>query len=396
MSAIDVIESVRPEVDPLPLVERRMIREQLFGVGHGDVSRNITARSASGAVVSTAPRGTRALAAPRTSARGSLAKVGAGMLLLAALGAVGWSFLERDDDSVATGETPATTAAPTTQVPTTVAATTTAPVVRTGVSAIFPIALPPEELVVDSVDIAAPAPGSAAAIFQAPDDTNLWLAEIDGEPGNSEGLDVRQVGTIEVGTASDFVQGDSPSYQIQVPCGFVLLNDAPGRELFRPQLVALLESMSIDTGATMDIALPDGWSVVAVGSSVNTFTAQLQAARGDETVPVAVSQAPGGSIAQLTFGGRQLRPTTFLGKPAYLDAAPFVAGSTSVFWRDADTVFNVRSDRLGPPDLERLVGSFEAVEPVDWERRFDQQVPAAPVLESECRPQPSFGTSLDP
>ena len=65
----------------MQLVERRMIREQLFGVGHGDVSRNIAARSASGAVVSTAPRGTRALAAPRSPRGGSLARIAAGLLL---------------------------------------------------------------------------------------------------------------------------------------------------------------------------------------------------------------------------------------------------------------------------------------------------------------------------
>ena len=81
MSALDVIEAVRPDVDPMPLVERRMIREQLFGVGHGDVQRNISARSASGAVVSTAPRGMRAMSAPRGPARGSMARAAAGLLL---------------------------------------------------------------------------------------------------------------------------------------------------------------------------------------------------------------------------------------------------------------------------------------------------------------------------
>ena len=118
--------------------------------------------------------------------------------------------------------------------------------------------------------------------------------------------------------------------------------------------------------------------------------------QGDTTVPVALVQIPGGSIAQLTFGGRQLQATTFLGDDAFIDSAPLAPNSTSIYWRDADTVFNVRSDQLGFAELEDFVSSLEAVAVSDWETRFAQTEPPAPVLESQCVPQPNLGGTIDP
>ena len=396
MSASDVIESVRPDVDPMPLAERRRIREQLFGVGHGDVTRSISARSANGAVVSTAPRGTRAMAAPRGPSQGSFAKIAAGLLLFVALGAAGWALVNRGGDDEET-TTASTTLVPTSAPDTTIAVTSTLPpVIRTTVTSDFPIVLPPDPLAVDTVDIGSPAPGSSAVVLGAPDGTFVWMAEVDGDLGNTDGLDVQPVGQIEVATASGFSAGDPASYQLQVPCGFVLMNDAPGQPLYRPAVTELLESTSIDGLATIDMNLPDGWSVVDVGNSVNTFTAQFQVPTGTTTAPVVLVQAPGGSIAQLAFGGRQFRSTTFLGDEALIDAAPLSPNLTSVFWRDADTVFNVRSDQLGFAELEEFVSSLDAVAIADWEQRFDQVEPPAPALESTCTPQPTLGSTLDP
>ena len=380
----------------MPLVERRMIREQLFGVGHGDVSRNIAARSASGAVVSTAPRGTRALAAPRGPRGGSLVKTAAGLLLFVALGAVGWAIINRaGDDDTATATT--SSLVPTSAPDTTIAATTTIPpIVRTQVTPDFPIVLPSVDLAVDTVDIAAPAAGSGAVLFQASDGTNVWMAEVDGDASNTDGLDLQPVGAVTVGTPSDFTEGDTPSYQLQVPCGFVLINDAPGQPLLRPAMSQLFQGMSVDALATIDVSLPGGWSIVDVGPGANAFNAQFQVPQGDTTAQVALVQIPGGSIAQLTFGGRQLQQTTVLGDDAYIDGAPLSPNLTSVFWRDADTVFNIRSDQLGFGDLEDFVSTLEAVEISDWETRFGQLEPPAPVLESTCVPQPVFGSTLVP
>lgn len=395
MNPADIVESVRPSVDPMPLIERRMIRERLFGAGHGDVSRSISARSASGAVVSTAPRGMRAMAVPPSPRTGSLPKVVAGLLLFAALGALGWAFLSGNDSEEQTVTTstlvPTSVAATTTAAPTTVASTE-----RTGVNETFPLVLPREALAVDTVNIGAPAPGSSAALLRAPDGTTVWVAEVDGDPANTDGLTVQQVGAIGVGTASDIGEGDPASYQLQVPCGFVILNDAPGQALYRPAIQQLFQSMSIDALATIDISLPPGWSVVDIGTSLNSFTAQFQVPRFADTVPVILSQIPGGSLAQLTFGGRQLQATTFLGGDAFVDSQPLDPDLTSIYWRDADTVFNVRSEALDFAALEDFVASLEAVEASAWETRFDQIAPAAPALESSCTPQPAFGQTLDP
>ena len=83
MSVFDTVQAVRPEVAPMPLADRRMIRETLFGVGHQDASHSIGERSASGAVVSTAPHGTRVPLRSRPRSTGSLVRMVAGLLVLA-------------------------------------------------------------------------------------------------------------------------------------------------------------------------------------------------------------------------------------------------------------------------------------------------------------------------
>ena len=398
MNPVDVVESVRPEVPPMDLAERRMIRERLFGVGHGDVARNITARSASGAVVSTAPRGTRALSAPQSPPQGSWARMAAGLVLLAGLGGLGWLVVGRDDSEPETRVEAVveTTAAPTTAQPTTTVEVAQFDPVRTAVTADFPLVLPSSQLAIDTVSIGAPAAGSSAALFAAPDGTNVWLAEIDGDRSNTNGLTVTQVGATQVATPSDFVDGDPPSYQVQVPCGFVLLNDAPDQPLFRPEMQRFLESTSVDDLATIDVGLPDGWTVLDIGPSVTSFDVQFQVPRFDSTASVALSQAPNGSLAQLAFGGRQLQETVFLGDVAYVDSAPLSPGSTSVFWRDGATVFNIRSDELDFIDLEDFVIGLDTVSVAEFSERFDQPVPPTEPIDAGCTPQPSLGTTLDP
>ena len=398
MNPVDVLESVRPEVSPMDLTERRMIRERLFGVGHGDVARNITARSASGAVVSTAPRGTRALSAPQSPPQGSWARMAAGLVLLAGLGGLGWLVVGRDDSDPETRAEPTieSTAAPTTAQPTTTVALEQFDPVRTAVTDDFPLVLPSAQLAIDTVSIGAPAPGSSAALLAAGDETNVWLAEIDGEPANTNGLTVTQVGATQVATPSDFVDGDPASYQVQVPCGFVLLNDAPDQPLFRPEMQRFLEAMSVDDLATIDVSLPEGWSVLDIGPSVTSYDVQFQVPRFDSIATVALSQAPNGSLAQLAFGGRQLQETFFLGDLAYVDAAPLSPGSTSVFWRDGSTVFNIRSDQLDFVDLEDFVAGLDTVSVAEFSDRFDQPIPPAPALDTDCSPQPELGTTLSP
>ena len=92
MNVFDTIHAVRPEVDPMPLADRRMIRETLFGVGHDDTTRSFGSRSESGAVVSTAPHGTRVALRRRPSRVASILKTAAGIAAVAIVGAIAWSW----------------------------------------------------------------------------------------------------------------------------------------------------------------------------------------------------------------------------------------------------------------------------------------------------------------
>lgn len=402
MNVFDEIQGTRPTVEPMPSAERRIIRESLFGIGHDDSARSITGRSDSGAVVSTAPHGTRRPIQKRPRPTGSLAKLGAGLLLFGVLGVVGWSYSTRDD--TVESSQPTTTNAVTTTTSTVVAPTTAPSVVRTGVTARVPIALPPTLLPVDEVVVTPAAPGSSSAILGAPDGTEVWIAEFDGEPSDPSQLDVRQVGAIGVGVDRDRVDGGVASYRPQVPCGFVIVNDAPGQPLDRQPMIDLFSAMSIDGDATIDISLPTDWSVFSIGDARTIYTAQFrvpapagEASEGtDATAPIRISQAPDGPLAQLMFGGRQLDRVDFLGGPAFIDVGATDPALVSVFWQDGPTVFNASSNELTLIDLEAFVDSLEPVAVDDWNQRFATIASEVASEPQECAPQPHFGSTLDP
>jgi hypothetical protein len=116
----------------------------------------------------------------------------------------------------------------------------------------------------------------------------------------------------------------------------------------------------------------------------------------DATAPIRITQIPGGSFAQLMFGGRQLEPVDFLGGPAFLDVGSLDPSIVSVFWQDDSTVFNATTNALTFADIEAFVGSFEPITADDWNQRFATAQPE-PVADSPtCAPQPNFGPTLDP
>lgn len=126
MNIFNTVYALRPEIEPMPTAERSRIRETLFGVGHDDATRSVRARSESGAVVSTAPHGTRASAPRRrrTRAAASVLKGAFGIAAALAVGAAVWSFVSDEEADTAptpvtsiTERGPSTTAAATTTVP---------------------------------------------------------------------------------------------------------------------------------------------------------------------------------------------------------------------------------------------------------------------------------------
>ena len=396
MSVFNTLLAARPEVDPMPLADRTRIRESLFGIGHADAATSVRSRSDSGAVVSTAAHGTRARSQQQRSRTGSVAKAGAGVALAAAIGAVVWSLAGGDDSADRVAVSPSASDTTTPPPATTTPATAPAAPARTLVSATEPLVVPRDQVTVDEVSVTAAVAGASSGLIRAPDDTVMWLAEFDGDRAPTDGLDVFPVGSLEVGAASDVPEGAAPSYRIGAPCGSVLVNDAPGAPTGRPEIVALFESMSIDGSATVDAALPAGFSTLDVGTWQPTYSARFQVPAGDTTQPVRLVQIPNGSISQLTFGGRQLEPITFGGEPAFADSSPNSPNLVSIYWTDASTAFNISSDGLDRPALETFVSTLDATTVADWTERFATDIPAQETLSSTCRPQPSLGPTLDP
>jgi len=255
-------------------------------------------------------------------------------------------------------------------------------------------------LTVDEVVAAAAVTGSSSLVLSAPDGSEVWIAEFDGDAADASGLDIRQVGSIEVGVDADRSPDAAPSYRPQVPCGVVIVNDAPDQPLDRQPMVDLFSAMSIDGDATIDISLPADWSVFSIGESAPTYIAQFQVpVPGDAsgaTAPVRLTQVPGGSFAQLMFGGRQLEPVDFGGLPAHIDVGASDPALVSVYWQDADTVFNVSSDASTIGDLEAFVESLEPVTVQEWNQQFAPPEPEPAPEPAQCGPQPRFGPTLTP
>ncbi len=399
MNVFDEVQASRPDVDPMPLAKRRMIRESLFGLGHGDSTQSITRRSDSGAVVSTAPHGTRHPNEQRAPRSGSLMKVAAGLVLVAVIGAVVWSALTRGDEDAAP---PQTTVGSTTTTSTIAPTTTVAPPVRTGVTTAQPVALPPDLIGAAEVSVDGAATGSSAMVLGAPDGSEVWVGEFDGDPAPASGLDVQQVGSVSIGVPSSRAPDAPPSYQLLVPCGLVLVNDAPGQPLDREAILDVFNATSVDAEGTIDIDLPADWAVFSVGESRPQYSARFEVPTpaptpdSAETASLTLTQVPGGSFAQLMFGGRQLDPIDFAGAPGFIDIAPLNPSLVSVFWKDGDTVFNISSTELSVGELDGFVKLLEPATVADWNTRFATQTPAASATDSACNPQPNFGSTLRP
>ncbi|MFK8022925.1 MAG: hypothetical protein AB8G26_03080 [Ilumatobacter sp.] len=415
MKVFDTVQALRPEVDPMPVAERRRVRETLFGVGHGDAAQSIRERSASGAVISTAPHGSGRPVRVRPKPRGSLVKMTAGLLVVGGVGAAGWSYVTRDDQGEETVETIDSTAA----VTTTTAApppSTAPPLVRTGVTTASPLVLPATLLPIDEVAIDPASANDSVAALAAPDGSTVWMAEVDGAESGAFGLEVRRIGAIDVGVDPNRDETTLTSYRPVVPCGFVLVNEGLGQPYDRPETLQLFASMSVDNLGRIDVDLPSGWSVIDVGPTRPIFRATFDvattaepgppetdtantddsAAPDTDANPVTLRQIPGGSIAQMAGEGQRLAPTTFLGGAAWLDAGPLDPARTTIYWIDGGTAFSVSSATLDAAGLETFVDGLEPGSIDAWQQRFGTELPVEPTLETDCSPQPSFGSTLDP
>jgi len=430
VNVVDLLEAARPEVAPMPLDQRRMVRERLFGAADDVVRTTIRERSASGAVTATAPRGYRAdrvrVRPKRPRRSGSFAKMGAGLLVVGAAGAAGWSWYADSNDEAAVSLTTTTVEATTTTTTTTAPTTTLAPT-RTGVTdeepVLFPLGLiPVEEAVIDQAPV-----GGEYVVMRAGDGSWVRLEAIDGEEGATSDFDFSPIGSIEVAPFT-FAEGGPWIYTIETTCGAVRVVDAPAQEQFRPLMTELFRGMSIDAGGAVDALLPASLSVVeaAIGSPEYRTVFRIEGqtdgdddSGSDDDRLITLRQVPDGSIAQLLPGGAQPVEMIWLGERAVgvgdLDTTGDEIGPVAVYWRDASTVFAVSSDVVPLDQLESFVSGLRAATVNSWIERFSADAvdsSAAPgdgaddpsetdpdvttTIAPPCSPQPSLGPTFLP
>ena len=388
MNIFDTIRDGRPAVDPMPLARRRSIREALFGVGDDSTPRTVGSRSESGAVVSTAPHGIRIPVQRRPRWHG-WAKIAAGFVVVGLVIA----GLQRLSPNAPTATTSRSTV-PESRDSTVPETSTEPPPTRTGVTRNKPLLLPRSLLRTDSATIGPVARGATSLILESPTGANLWIAEFDGE-ADLTSLDYRQVGPLFVAPTS--APGTPASYRIAVPCGLIIMNDTPGLEPFGPEVQSLIASMTLGLDATLNATFPDGWNVVSVGRPKRSYSAQFQVPSVEGTVvPIQLVQIPNGDLAQLAFGGAQLDPITFLGEPAFINAAPAIPGVTTIYWEHEATVFSVSSGVVGVEALEGFVEMLEPATAPEWSERLSAPEPEESATAPGCTPQPSFGPAFDP
>ncbi len=427
MNVVDLIESARPEVAPMPLAERRMVRERLFGAADDVVRTTIRERSQSGAVTSTAPPGYRARrirSRPRRPrATGSFAKMGAGLLVVGAATAAGWSWWADSGDGDGEALVSSTVAATTTTTSAPTTTTTTVPPTRTGVTTdtplVFPLGLIPIEEAV--IDIAGS--DDEFALLRAGDGTWLRLDLISGDVPDFGTLLFEPVGSIEVAPFS-FGEGEPWIYVFRSQCGAVRLIDAPGQERLRPVIVELLQGMSIDASGVVDALLPTDVGVVEASAGVDEYRTVFRFERDDggDADLVTLRQLIGGSAAQVVPGGAQPTEIVWLDEPALgigdLDTSDEVNGPVTIVWRDASTVFSISSDTVPLAELETFVSGLRAVSFDDWAERFSAgQIDSTATIETGegegdegdegddaaaaepapvCSPQPALGPTFIP
>lgn len=430
MNVLDLLESARPDVSPMPLDQRRMVRERLFGAADDVVRTTIRERSASGAVTATAPQGYRAnrvgVRPKQLRSSGSFAKMGAGLLVVGAAGAAGWSWYadSNDDDPVSLTTTTIET---TTTTTTTTPPTTTLTPTRTGVTddepVLFPLDLiPVEEAVVDKARV-----DGGFVVMRGDDGIWVQLSVIDGEQGGGSSFDFIPLGSLRVAPVT-FEEGGAWIYTIETTCGAVRVIDAPGQEQFRPLMTDLFEGMSIDGGGSVDALLPKGLRVFesAIGLPEYRTVFRIEATGGDGDSGgdrlITLRQVPGGSVAQLLPGGSQPVEMVWLGEAALgegdLDISDDQVDPVAIYWRDASSVFAVSSDTVPFDQLETFVSGLRAATTNSWIERFSAgAIDSGAPLEDRaansndndgadpddvttvappCAPQPSLGPTFLP
>jgi hypothetical protein len=390
VNPLQIVEAARPEVRPIPNVARNHLRERLFDVA------------------SPRPRPAIATVTSPNSTRANALRLGA-LVLLGLVGVGGLAY----SASRGTGETGPVAPADTSRItialepepapvveaprPTTAPTTTAAPIAG---SADTPLLLPPHRTRLDQLSVIRKQLGGSSLLLRAPDLTTISLREADGlapvapEPPTTEVVpDAEPVETIAPPRAfGDIVvtlPGDPGTYDVRVPCGSLELREGDGFLPFRPEVSALFESMSIVDGS-IDIVLPDGWTVIDQGPAADEFLLGIPLDIAGRTVSVTLAQYPDGNLAVAGFASGQFGPATFRGQPAWISRDPEVPGKFEVIGMLGTTAFRVGARDIALTELEGAMATLIPGDVDDWIDRFGTLTATADPDVRVCQEQPTF------
>ncbi len=395
INPVQVVEAARPEVGPMPTVERRHLRERIFDAAmrsrteHSPVEVN----------------------SPNNRAANLLRLAVLGLLGAAAIGGL---FYSASRETAATEETETGTtsafALPTTTVPgntihpvppPTAAPTTTTPP-RAGDPG-TPLLLPPDrnrldELKIDRADL-----GGSALMLQAPDLSIISLLEIDGlapEPqapsDDTVGDDPDATTTTTLaprqfaGVLVEAPTADAPGqYSVEVPCGSVTVYDLTGQPIFRPEIHDLFDLMRIN-GGVVEVNLPPGWTAISSGPTTDEFLFGLPVEFGDRQATITLTQYPGGSLAQAGLDQLPYGPATFNGQPALIYREPDRPEALEVVAMVGSTAIKLVTDDLSVAEAETVVNGLTPGTLDEWTNRFGTLPTEIDPDIRRCSDQPSF------
>ena len=227
-------------------------------------------------------------------------------------------------------------------------------------------------------------PGTASAVFLAPDRTVVGIQEGDGPELPLDLAESRQIGDVTIAPLDP--ESSAPAYGIEVTCGFARLHDETGQPPYRPTLVELVERMTLDRGS-IGIELPAGWSLIDDGPGGDVFETQFTVdLLGDDTVLTLV-QSPAGSPASLMYGGRAFEPITFGEGGAWLHQDGDSAEIAVVAQR-AGTAYELSGDGVTVDDLAAVLGALVPSTTAGWVERFGPLDTAE--VDITCPQQPSL------